>query len=103
MCCYTRWRIERSVSNPKSQAPNPNHSQLPNPKTNSQLSTLKADPSDLAVGGRIGIWSLGVGWDLELGIWDLAKSEVPDALHSTRQHEDSEIVAIAIRGTDEEA
>ena len=50
-------------SNPKSQAPNPNHSQLPNPKV---------------VFGAIGRswsshWELGVGsgWDLGFGAWDL--------------------------------
>ena len=53
-----------SPANPKLQAPNPNHSQLPNPKT--EIPTPKSQR-------RISAHDLGLGsWDfrLEFGIWE---------------------------------
>ena len=51
------WAITMPNANPKIQAPNPNHSQIPKPKL---LPTVRA------------VWDLGLGtWDLGLGTWDL--------------------------------
>src|SRR5687767_2772861 len=60
-------------SNPKSQVPNPNHSQIPNPKPNYQIPT--ASPELVA----IPFWNLevGSGWSLGFGIWDLATTLNP--------------------------
>jgi CO/xanthine dehydrogenase Mo-binding subunit/aerobic-type carbon monoxide dehydrogenase small subunit (CoxS/CutS family) len=50
--------LRASMTNPKLQAPNPNHSQLPNPKD------VRLSDSN---------WNLGVGrgWSLGFGAWDL--------------------------------
>src|SRR5687768_18181514 len=71
-----------SKSNPKSQAPNPNHSQLPNPKPTPKSQTNYQIPTALGFGPWELAWDLGVGsgWSLELGIWDLA-SVVPESHH----------------------
>src|SRR5688500_13101889 len=56
-------------ANPKLQAPNPNHSQQPNPKP---ISKPAAEKAPLGVGSWefVGNWDLGVvgAWSLELGI-----------------------------------
>jgi hypothetical protein len=62
------------VTNPKIQIPNPNHSQLPNPKTTLKLQVVRLEHRGWeyvwALGVGLGIWALGVVgiWDLELGI-----------------------------------
>src|SRR5687768_11387320 len=64
-----------ALSNPKLQAPNPNHAQIPTPKSDSQFPNANPRPSRRWVGiWHLGFtWDLGVGsgWDLELGAWDL--------------------------------
>jgi hypothetical protein len=66
-------------SNPKSQAPNPNHSQIPTSKGEAGISIGSGGwilavgiwLEDLAVGIWLGDLAVGSGWDLELGAWDL--------------------------------
>src|SRR5687767_6957571 len=69
------------MSNPKSQAPNPNHSQLPNPKAKSQIpnpnpkSQIPTPNSQVRSPLEVGGLELGLGlgiWEwLGFGAWDL--------------------------------
>ncbi len=56
------------MTNPKIQAPNPNHSQHPSPKVELKFAATRVGIWELGV--CFGIWDLGVVgiWDLELGI-----------------------------------
>ena len=75
--------------NPKLQIPNPKALPTAKSQGNSQInSQLPADgPGEtqlrvalgFAVGRCLGIWQLGVRWDLELGIWDLPQLRSPHA------------------------
>src|SRR5687767_12980133 len=72
-------------SNPKLQAPNPNHSQLPNPKAKSQGQIPRPNPKAQiprarardarmagAFGWDFGAWKFFGSWELGVvGIWDL--------------------------------
>src|SRR5688572_7004933 len=69
------------MSNPKLQAPNPNHSQLPNPKPISNVAHAELCGwrvgNWFGFGSLIGSWPLGVDWDLGFGAWDLTPDHQP--------------------------
>jgi hypothetical protein len=66
-------RAENRQTNPKLQAPNPNHSQHPNPKTNSQL-PMGFGVGDLGLGTALGFGR----WEwLGFGAWDLGFDAPP--------------------------
>ena len=49
-------------------------SQAPNPKSQAhfQASNCQRTPDTFVIGSCVGIWKLGVRWDLGVGAWDLA-------------------------------
>ena len=63
--------IAGEMPSSKSQAPNPNTRPIPKiPDTPLPLGWMGFGRWDLGVGIWLGIWALGVRWDLELGAWD---------------------------------
>jgi hypothetical protein len=57
------------MSNPKLQVPNPNHFHPQGPTPGIWGLRL----------GIVGVWDLGVDWDLELGAWDYPVFRMPAA------------------------